>query len=320
MRRSIISLALAAGILLLPACQDQFYDTTLSDSQLTERETLTQGTAFAWASPDVDGVFAISCSFASEGVLLVTDSVTGQVSRSGDGFVFDLCFLTDSAVLTDGKYITSDSLAPMTMFNSSAQVVILHDNIATTLALQSVEADVKHEGDQVVIDINAVAVTGASVHATFHAPLEVKDESVLVDASAIVIGDVVGAGTSVGVVCSLLSEGVVATYDEDADETIYGGNGLAFDLFLFSSYPTTLADGTYLLDVDVTGEPNTIYPSLTQVSLLQNGVQTVLSLADMRVDVKNEGEQFLINIEALTDAGAIVTATFHAPMPVYIVE
>ena len=60
MRRSIISLALAAGILLLPACQDQFYDTTLSDSQLTERETLTQGTAFAWASPDVDGVFAIS--------------------------------------------------------------------------------------------------------------------------------------------------------------------------------------------------------------------------------------------------------------------
>ena len=138
------------------------------------------------------------------------------------------------------------------------------------------------------------------------------------DASAIVIGDVVGAGTSVGVVCSLLSEGVVATYDEDADETIYGGNGLAFDLFLFSSDPTTLADGTYLLDV--TGDPNTIDPSWTQVSLLQNGVQTVLSLADMRVDVKNEGEQFLINIEALTDAGAIVTATFHAPMPVYIVE
>ena len=290
MRRSIISLALAAGILLLSACQDQFYDTTLSDSQLTERETLTQGTAFAWASPDVDGVFAISCSFASDGVLLVTDSVTGQVSRSGDGFVFDLCFLTDSAVLTDGKYITSDSLAPMTMFNSSAQVVILHDNIATTLALQSVEADVKHEGDQVVIDINAVSVTGASVHATFHAPLEVKDESVLVDASAIVIGDVVGAGTSVGVVCSLLSEGVIATYDEDADETIYGGNGLAFDLFLFSPDTTTLADGTYLLDV--TGDPNTIYPSWTQVSLLQNGVQTVLSLADMSVDVKNEGEQF----------------------------
>lgn len=318
MRRSIISLALAAGILLLPACQDQFYDTTLSDSQLTERETLTQGTAFAWASPDVDGVFAISCSFASDGVLLVTDSVTGQVSRSGDGFVFDLCFLTDSAVLTDGKYITSDSLAPMTMFNSSAQVLILHDNIATTLALQSVEADVKHEGDQVVIDINAVAVTGASVHATFHAPLEVKDESVLVDASAIVIGDVVGAGTSVGVVCSLLSEGVVATYDEDADETIYGGNGLAFDLFLFSPDTTTLADGTYLLDV--TGDPNTIYPSWTQVSLLQNGVQTVLSLADMSVDVKNEGEQFLISIEALTDAGATVTATFHAPMPVYVVE
>ena len=40
----------------------------------------------------------------------------------------------------------------------------------------------------------------------------------------------------------------------------------------------------------------------------------------MRVDVKNEGEQFLINIEALTDAGAIVTATFNAPMPVYVVE
>lgn len=318
MRRSIISLALAAGILLLPACQDQFYDTTLSDSQLTERETLTQGTAFAWASPDVDGVFAISCSFASDGVLLVTDSVTGQVSRSGDGFVFDLCFLTDSAVLTDGKYITSDSLAPMTMFNSSAQVLILHDNIATTLALQSVEADVKHEGDQVVIDINAVAVTGASVHATFHAPLEVKDESVLVDASAIIVGDVVGAGTSVGVVCSLLSEGVTATYDEEADETIYGGNGLAFDLFLFSPDPTTLADGTYLLDV--TGEPKTIYPSWTQVSLLQNGVQTVLSLADMSVEVKNEGAQFLITIDALTAAGAIVSATFHEPMPVYVIE
>lgn len=320
MRRSIISLALAAGILLLPACQDQFYDTTLSDSQLTERETLTQGTAFAWASPDVNGVFAISCSFASDGVLLVTDSVTGQVSRSGDGFVFDLCFLTDSAVLTDGKYITSDSLVPMTMFNSSAQMVILHDNIATTLSLQSVEADVKHEGDQVVIDINAVAVTGASVHATFHAPLEVKDESVLVDASAIVVGDIVGAGTSVGVVCSLISEGIIATYDEEAEETIYGGNGLAFDLFLFSPEFTTLAEGTY--ELNGTLEPNTIYPDpgLTQVSLLQNGVQTVLSLADMSVEVKNEGEQFLITIDALTAAGAIVSATFHAPMPVYVIE
>ncbi len=318
MRRSIISLALAAGILLLPACQDKFYDTALGDSQQAERETLTQGTAFAWASPDVDGAFAVSCMFASAGVVLDEDPVTGQVSSSGDGYVLDLCFLTDVAALTDGKYVTSDSFAPMTMFNNNAQVVVLHDNIATTLALQSVEAEVKHEGDQVIIDINATAVTGAPVHATFHAPLEVKDESVLVDASAIIVGDVVGAGTSVGVVCSLLSEGVTATYDEEADETIYGGNGLAFDLFLFSPDPTTLADGTYLLDV--TGEPNTIYPSWTQVSLLQNGVQTVLSLADMSVEVKNEGEQFLITIDALTAAGAIVSATFHAPMPVYVIE
>ncbi|MGM9826520.1 MAG: hypothetical protein ACI3Z8_08820 [Paludibacteraceae bacterium] len=49
-------------------------------------------------------------------------------------------------------------------------------------------------------------------------------------------------------------------------------------------------------------------------------MQTVLSLKDMIVEVKNEGEQFLINIEALTAAGATVAATFHAPMPVYVME
>ncbi|MGN0235687.1 MAG: hypothetical protein ACI4BD_05190 [Paludibacteraceae bacterium] len=318
MRHSIISLALAAGVLLLPACQDKFYDTSLGDNQQAERETLTQGTAFAWTSPDVDGVFAVVCSFASDGVVLTTDPLTGQMSCSGDGYAFDLCFLTDAPALADGKYVTSDSLAPMTMDNSQAQVVVLHNNIATTLALQSVEADVKHDGDQVVIDINAVAITGANVHATYHAPLEVKDETILTEASAIVVGDIVGAGTSVGVVCSLISEDVIATYDEDADETIYGGNGLAFDLFLFSPDPAALADGTY--QFDVTGDPNTIYPYWTQVSLLQNGVQTVLSLKALNVEVKNEGEQFLIGIEAITAAGATVAATYHAPLDVYVME
>ena len=40
----------------------------------------------------------------------------------------------------------------------------------------------------------------------------------------------------------------------------------------------------------------------------------------MSVEVKNEGKQFLITIDALTAAGAIVSATFHAPMPVYVIE
>ncbi|MGN1247562.1 MAG: hypothetical protein ACI4UO_03125, partial [Paludibacteraceae bacterium] len=241
-----------------------------------------------------------------------------QVACSGDGYALNLCFLTDAPALVDGKYVTSDSLAPMTMDNSQAQVIVLHDNIATTLALLNVEAEVTHDGDQVVIDINATTANGAPLHATYHAPLEVNDETILTEASAIVVGDIVEAGTSVGVLCSLVSKDVIATYDEEEDETIYGGNGLAFDLFLFSSDPTTLADGIY--QFDVTGDPNTIYPSWTQVSLLQNGMQTVLSLKAMAVEVKNEGEQFLINIEAVTAAGATITATFHDQMPVYVIE